>query len=262
MQLGQIWKLRHFWLSLVKMDLSMRYRRSFLGVGWSLLHPILMTVVFCLVFSAWQQDVNWRKTAPYFLTGLAVWEYFKSSILFGCATFFRAESYIRQCSLPLGIYTLRTVLGTSIHFVIAMTLSVTVISVLDPGNAVRTFEMIPYILPSMLLMLVFCWATGVISAFVTVWFHDVQHLLEVLFQILFFLTPILFPVALLEERGLDLLRDFNPAVLFLQLIRSPLIEGVPPAAGLYQQAVVLNAFVVGFALMTLASMEKKLIFRL
>jgi len=262
MQLGQIWKFRHFWLSLVKMDLSMRYRRSFLGVGWSLLHPLLMTIVFCLVFSVWQQDVNWRKTAPYFLTGLAVWEYFKSSILWGCASFFRAESYIRQCSLPLGIYTLRTVLGTTIHFLIAMTLSVTIIAALDPDNAVRTVGMLPYVLPAMLLMFVFCWAAGVLAAFVTVWFHDIQHLLEVLFQILFFLTPIIFPMALLQDRGLDLIRELNPAVLFLQLIRTPLLEGVAPSMALYQQAVILDVFAVGMAVATVAGMEKKLIFRL
>ena len=45
-----IWQCRYFWLSLVRMDLRTRYRRSFLGIGWSLLHPIAMTAIICLVF--------------------------------------------------------------------------------------------------------------------------------------------------------------------------------------------------------------------
>ena len=46
-----IWRCRYFWMSLVKMDLRTRYRRSVLGIGWSLLNPIAMTAIFCVVFS-------------------------------------------------------------------------------------------------------------------------------------------------------------------------------------------------------------------
>ena len=52
-QFGEVWKFRYFWMSLVRMDLKLRYRGTMLGIGWSLLHPILMTVVFCVVFSSW-----------------------------------------------------------------------------------------------------------------------------------------------------------------------------------------------------------------
>jgi len=48
--IASVWRCRYFWLSLVKMDLRTRYRRSVLGLGWSLLHPIAMTVVLCTVF--------------------------------------------------------------------------------------------------------------------------------------------------------------------------------------------------------------------
>ena len=43
--LADVWRHRHFWLSLVRMDLQSRYRRSVLGIGWSLLHPLATTVV-------------------------------------------------------------------------------------------------------------------------------------------------------------------------------------------------------------------------
>ena len=46
-----IWRLRYFWMALVRIDLRNRYRRSVIGIGWSLLHPIAMTVVLCVVFS-------------------------------------------------------------------------------------------------------------------------------------------------------------------------------------------------------------------
>ncbi len=48
---SEIWRLRHFWLALVRIDLRKRYRRSIIGIGWSLLQPIAMTIVLCVVFS-------------------------------------------------------------------------------------------------------------------------------------------------------------------------------------------------------------------
>ena len=47
----ELWRLRHFWMALVRNDLRNRYRRSVLGLGWSLLQPIAMTAVLCTVFA-------------------------------------------------------------------------------------------------------------------------------------------------------------------------------------------------------------------
>src|SRR5438874_10877163 len=61
-----VWRCRYFWLSLVKMDLRTRYRRSVLGMGWSLLHPIAMTIVLCVVFqTAFAAGGGIRQYAPY-----------------------------------------------------------------------------------------------------------------------------------------------------------------------------------------------------
>ncbi len=49
--LTNIWRIRHFWLALVRNDLRSRYRRSLFGLGWSLLQPMAMTIVLCVVFA-------------------------------------------------------------------------------------------------------------------------------------------------------------------------------------------------------------------
>ena len=126
--LKAVWTFRYFWMSLVKMDLRSRYRRSFLGIGWSVLHPIAMSAVFCLVFAEIMRvqggdpsgyPAQWRWYAAYLVTGLAVWEFIRNSTASGCQALLVNEAYIRQCPLPYGIYPLRTVMGTAIHFVIS-----------------------------------------------------------------------------------------------------------------------------------------------
>ena len=78
-----VWRCRFFWLSLVKMDLRTRYRRSILGLGWSLLHPICMTIIICTMFHHILQ-VKIEEYAPFLMAGLACWTYILSSTLQGC----------------------------------------------------------------------------------------------------------------------------------------------------------------------------------
>src|SRR4051794_29739629 len=108
--LASVWHYRHFWLSLVRMDLRTRYRRSLLGVGWSLLQPLTMTVILCLVFGAILK-VDTQTYVPHLLTGLVLWNFVLGCAPQACQTFFLSESYIRQCPLPLAVYPLRTALG-------------------------------------------------------------------------------------------------------------------------------------------------------
>ena len=117
--LARIWRLRYFWASLVRIDLRTRYRRSVLGIGWSLLHPILMTAVLCAVFCP-MFKADYRQFAPFLLAGLAFWNFLTTTAMQGCHCFFQGESFIRQQAAPLAIYPLRTVLGTAIHGVAAL----------------------------------------------------------------------------------------------------------------------------------------------
>ena len=48
--IGRVWACRYFWLALVKIDLKARYRRSIVGIGWSLIRPLVMTMILCVVF--------------------------------------------------------------------------------------------------------------------------------------------------------------------------------------------------------------------
>src|SRR5436190_17576829 len=116
---ADIWRCRYFWLSLVKMDLRTRYRRSVLGLGWSLLHPIAMTIVLCTVFSAIFK-AKIEDYGPFVLAGLATWNFLLTSTTQGCQCFFLGESYIRQYPSPLAIFPLRTVLGATVHFLMAL----------------------------------------------------------------------------------------------------------------------------------------------
>src|SRR4051794_39901621 len=94
--LATVWQFRHFWLSLVRMDLRTRYRRSLLGVGWSLLQPLAMTAIFTVVF-AMLFHATITEFIPNVLTGMVCWNFIIGCGVTGCHCFLLGESYIRQC---------------------------------------------------------------------------------------------------------------------------------------------------------------------
>jgi lipopolysaccharide transport system permease protein len=258
--LSAVWQFRYFWLSLVRLDLQNRYRRSVLGIGWSMLHPLAMTVVFCVAFGGILGTSDWREYAPFLLAGMVVWDFVKGSALQGCESFIRAEAYIRQCPLPYSIYPLRTVLGTFIHFAIGLAMLACVIAVIRESTAV--FSSFVLVLPAILMVTVFAWSIATMTAFIQVYFHDTKHLIEVGSQMFFFLTPIMYAREKLDKQGLGWLADMNPVTLFLELIRTPLVLNVAPTWDLYTQGMILTLTTFGLACGTIAWLQKKVIFQL
>jgi lipopolysaccharide transport system permease protein len=253
-----VWRLRYFWTSLVRNDLRNRYRRSVLGIGWSLLHPILMTAVLCAVFCP-LFGADYRQFAPFLLAGLSFWNFLTSTATQGCSCFYQGEAYIRQQAAPLAIYPLRTVLGTAIHGIAALTVAILF------TWTIHGFSNVPALVslvPTLALMLLFGWAVALCCGLTNVMFPDTQHLIEVLFQILFYLTPVMYSAKMLAERHMDWLVRFNPLAAFLELVRAPILDGQIPSWHAYATALTVVAAFLGIAAFALSRLERRLIFYL
>lgn len=254
----RIWGCRFFWLSLVRSDLRARYRRSVLGLGWSLLNPIAMTAVLCTVFHG-LFSVDLKEFAPYLLSGLAFWGFISATVVGGCSCFTSGESYIRQFPAPMAIYPLRTVLGGGFHFLMAFFVALILTWTLQGfGNLAALWSLVPIFC----LLLVIGWSLAVLSGLVQVHFPDSQHLLEVGIQMLFYLTPIMYPRHLLEQKGMSWLVDLNPLASLVELIRAPMLRGELPATHFILTSLVLAAITTSAAGMALVRLERRLIFHL
>ncbi len=268
--LKAIWLFRYFWLSLVRMDLRTRYRRSVLGIGWSVLNPVLMSVVLVLGFGQILGMERWTEFGAFLLPSLCVWDYIRGSTTMGCLALMHNEAYIRQCPLPYGIYPLRTVMGTTIHFLLSLfviVILVTILKSLHTEDWSFTLDPTPVrmlwaILPVTVLLFVLCWSLATIAAFTNAYFHDTQHLVEVACQLLFFLTPIMYPPDRLVGSKMEWVVAMNPINTFLELVRVPMIKGELPPTDLYLQAVGITVVVFGIAAAMLGWLQKKVIFQL
>jgi lipopolysaccharide transport system permease protein len=259
-QLGylyRIWQLRYFWLSLTRKELVQRYKGSFLGIGWCLLRPLAMTCIFCLVFGK-LFNYPLRDYAPHLLIGMTTWQFFTEALLKGSHSFSQCIAYIRQQPVPLAIFPLTTVLGSIFHYIVglAMALGVT----LYFQGFVNPLAVL-YLIPALLLLFLLGWFLATVSGVMHSHFPDTNHLLEIGLQVLFYLTPILYrPDSFGNQGGFVTLVQWNPLTSILALIRTPLIEGIPPSMHHIQVCLLLVTVVGLGAVLLLRKLERTLIF--
>lgn len=259
--LAAIWRCRYFWLSLVKNDLRTRYRRSVLGMGWSLLHPICMTAILTAVFYKMfnQEEQPITEYAPYVLAGLAAWNYILTVVNHGCHCFFIGESYIRQYPAPLAIYPLRTALGGTVHFLLALLVVVLFSWCLNHFQGVPALASL---VPTILLLFIFAWSAAVLAGVANVYFQDTQHLTEVGFQMLFYATPLIYYEKLLQDNKLGWFLSLNPLLPLLRLVRLPILKGEVPSLNDFGVAAVIVVVTLLAAGWTLSRLQRRLIFYL
>ena len=253
-----VWKLRHFWLALVRIDLRNRYRRSMIGMGWSLLQPIAMAAVILTVFkNIFNAEI--ATFGPYLVAGLTMWNFIAASVNGGCQSFFQNESYIRQQPAPLAIYPLRAALGAAVHLLLGLIVFVALTRVMHgPVN----LWMLPALLPAIVLLFIFGWSLAILAGVMNVLFQDTQHLVEVLLQVLFYSTPIIYPAEMLRRAGGRVDRRLQPAGV-VSGPDPPADHRRPiPFAGRYAAAAATALAAATLAAATLAGVERRMIFHL
>jgi lipopolysaccharide transport system permease protein len=256
--LQSIWRCRYFWLSLVKIDLRTRYRRSILGLGWSLLHPVAMTAILCLVFHR-IFHVSLQSYAPSLMVGLAFWNFFQSATVLGCQCFLQGEAYIRQFPSPLAIYPLRTALGAGVHFLLALLVTLCLAWYLVGLH--RPLALLS-LAPTLVLLFTLAWGMALLGGMANVLFQDSEHIATIGFQILFYATPIIYTDETLRANNLQWLMHYNPLVAFLRLLRDPIVYGQFPPAHAYATASGTAFLVMTVASLVLYRLHRRFIFYL
>jgi lipopolysaccharide transport system permease protein len=237
------------------MDLQARYRRSVLGIGWSLLHPIATTLVLCVAFYK-IFNVPIQEYLPFLLAGLAWWGYVTGTISRGCQCFVEAEGYIRQHPVPMAVYPLRTALGAMIHFVIALVLVLILTWCL---KGFINLAALPAVAAGLAILLVFGWAAGVVAGYVNTIFRDIQHLTDIVFQVLFYLTPVMYTADVMTRSGMLLLLRLNPLTHLLKIVRDPLVYGQVPSLRAYAVSIAATFLIAVTAMLLLGRLQRKVV---
>ena len=172
----------------------------------------------------------------YLTIGMMLWSLISSSFTDGGYAFLGAESYIRQIPQAKQVYVLRCTVVNLVVFSFGLPVFVAVALLYGQWNA-----SLPWALVGFALVLVACVGHSAIMAYLSVPFRDLPPASASALQIVYFLTPILYPVDLLRQRGLGWFLQINPLYYLLEIVRHPILEGGPAPAGIYAGAVAYTA---------------------
>lgn len=254
--LKRIYMARYFWWSLVKADLRNKYRRSILGILWSLLYPLLFTSLLVFIFgNIFKSDVSYLM--PYIYSGIVVWDTVSNSFIVGSAAIIASEPYIKQFSHPLAIYSLKQTLVIMINTVISGIGMFAWCAVVKPGNIGVMLLSLPL---TIILLMLMSWFLATISSIINTKFRDFQQMIGLVIQALWFLTPVYFEKKVYVDAKLYYLLDYNPLAHLLNLVREPFLNGniAPLIDYLY---VIGSIFILGtLSVLLLYKNEKEIIF--
>ena len=257
--LMRIYSARYFLIHLVRWDLKYKFRRSKLGMLWTVLQPLLLTLIMGAVFSyVFRQDM--KTYAPYTLSGTLVWEIIQNAFITNSTSFVAAEAYIRQYAHPIALYPLRAAMVSMSTFFIASTALLVWSAILYPENILLALLSIP---TTALIYFMLCWSISVMSSHVFVRYRDYPYIMTLVMQFLWYLSPVFFREQMFETNEvLHTVFLLNPITQVLNLIRTPLFQGELAGPGTYVYVLILMCAIVLCAWKVNQSAEKTVIYYL
>ncbi|PSB20016.1 ABC transporter [filamentous cyanobacterium CCP1] len=207
---------------LVSREMKLLYKRSFLGVAWTLINPLLQLAVFVFVFQV-ILPIDVPQYSSFVFTGLLVWTWFQSSLFQSAGAIIGNRALIRQPGFPNAILPIVTVSTGLVHFTFA--LPVLIIFLLIDG--VQLQSVILFLPVLQIIQFAFTVSLSYFFAALNVTFRDTQHTLGVLLQLLFYITPIFYAIGNIPSTY-QTLYFANPIVHFVSAYRAILIDGVQP----------------------------------
>lgn len=224
-----LWAVRGLFWQLVKKQLALRYKGSYLGFFWAVLNPLAMlavyTFVFSVVFSAkWKPgDAGHTEFALALFAGLIAFNLFSESVLAAPDIIKANRTYIKKMVFPIEILPM-TIIG------VALVRSLFSLGILLAG-VFCVFGKIPYtvlFLPLIYLPLIlFCMGMGWFLAALGVFVKDTSHVLGIVVLMVFFMTPIFYPITSIPEKYQLVLR-LNPLCTIVEGFRGTIMWGQFP----------------------------------
>lgn len=240
-------RFRELMILLVARDLKVRYKRSILGMVWTLLSPLLQMLVYTLVFSRIMR-IGVPQFPVFLLAGLLPWTLVSVSATSSALSLLNNQSLIRKIAVPQAVYPLSIVGSKLVDLVVSLVPLAVLAAILGRPPGASWLLLVPAV------VLATCFAAGLSLLFssMTVFFRDVRHLIDILFQIWFYVTPIIYPHEFLEKLGSPVLRgvlSLNPAAPIIRWFQMVVYEGRAPdaATAAFATLSAAVALVLGFA---------------
>jgi len=229
---------RHLLFLMVKRDFITRYRKSVLGVLWSILNPLLTMIVLVMVFSMlFRMEIY--NLPIYILSGQLIFNFYSEATSTAMLSIVSGAGTIKKLYVPKYIFPVSRILSSTINLGFSF-IAFLIVFLVTQVPFYWTILLVP--IPIMYVF-IFAMGVGMILSAMAVFFRDITYIYGISLTLLMFLTPIIYPVSILSPRMFHLIH-LNPMFHYVEYFRDLALNGIIP--GLWA-----NIICLGFSLAAL-----------
>lgn len=215
-------KYRHLIVELVIRDIKVKYKRSILGVLWTLLNPLLTMIVLTIVFSnLFRFDIE--NFPVYLITGQVMFNFFSEATNMSMMSINDNAQLIKKVYIPKYIFPISKVLSSFVNLIFSLVAVFLIVIFMKIPIRISSI----YSVLSLGYILLFAAGIGLILVSLNVFFRDVQHLYGVVLTAWMYLTPIFYPVSIIPDQFKWLVAA-NPLFYMIQHFRASILYGIVP----------------------------------
>ncbi len=228
---GEVYRYRSLLWTLVGRDLKVRYKRSVLGILWTMLNPLLMMIVFSIVFANIFRFTIEHFTI-YFLSAYVLWNFISQTTSWSTACLLGYAPLIRKVYVPKAVFIIATVLSGLVNLLVSLVpLAALMVVVGHPFHLSLFFVPI-----AVLIATVFALGISFLLAGICIEFNDVVQIYGAFLMAWMYLTPIVYPIDVVPEQFRWAILA-NPLYAIVECFRQPIFEGVVPPFPLVARSV-------------------------
>ena len=222
-ELRGIFQYRDLIYQLVRRDIVTRYKRSVLGIAWTMLQPLGMMIVMTLVFSNVFHSVEGYPS--YILSGLIAWTFFSQTTTAAIHQIVWGGTLLHRIYLPRTSFAVSAI-GTG---VINLTISLVPLIAIMLITSRPIHWSIIFVPVAIILLAAFALGVGLILSTLAIYFPDVAEMYQIILVAWMYVTPIIYPEEILPEAYRYWVTNLNPMYHLVRIFRMPLYEGVLPS---------------------------------
>ncbi len=211
---------------LVSKDFKLKYRRSALGVAWSVLNPLMMMIIMAAVFTRLmgRADDSIPNFPLYIIIGNTAFNLMSDATSRGLTSIIDASSLLKKVKINRWVFPVQKVLFSVVNYVFSLVAVILVMIFFRYEPSIY----ILYLIPGVFMLSVFCVGLSLLLSCAAVFFRDIIHLWSVFLTAWIYLTPMFYSIMILPE-WLQELERFNPMYLYLTYLRDALLMRQAPS---------------------------------
>lgn len=255
-ELRGVLRYRDLIFQLVRRDIVSRYKRSALGIAWTMLNPLAMMIILTVVFSQLFRSV--AGYPAYILSGLVAWNFFSQGTSAAMIQMVWGSSLLQRIYLPRTAFVVSAI-GTALVNLL-LSLIPLVLVVLLTGLPLR-LSMLFLPVPVVLLS-AFALGIGLLFSAWAIYFPDVSEMYQVALIAWLYLTPIIYPEEIIPAAYRFWVLHLNPMYYLIKVFRQPVYDGVIPSGSLLAAAALIACFTLLLGWIVFSSRADEFTYRL